>query len=76
MLIQFLSLLLDFHLMKKLQTKEKNEAFVKVEVVATLVALVAVVDVVAFPLNAPVKVVVVKLFVLGLKVSPVPKSAA
>jgi hypothetical protein len=39
----------------------------------TLVALVAVVAVVALPDNAPEKVVVVKVLVEGLKVSPDPR---
>lgn len=45
-------------------------------VIAVFVALVAVVDdvaVVALPDNAPVKVVVDRLFVLGLKVIPAPR---
>ena len=50
----------------------KKLAFVElVAVVAILVAFVAVVAVVAFPLKAPEKVVVAKVFVLGLKVNPV-----
>jgi hypothetical protein len=39
----------------------------------TVPAVVALVAVVALPERAPVKVVVLKLFVEGLKVSPVPK---
>ncbi len=47
----------------------KKLALLDVEVVATLVAFVAVVAVEAFPLRAPEKVVVVKVAVLGLNVS-------
>ena len=41
--------------------------------VAVFVELVAVVAVVALPESAPLKVVVLKTFVEGLKVKPVPK---
>ena len=44
-----------------------------VAALVALVAVVAVVAVVAFPESAPVKVVVDKLLVEGLKVNPVPK---